>query len=188
MFADFLQDRAALYASGAMPAAERDSFEVIAGFHPEFRAQVADMQEALAQVALEGAAPVTPPPALRSRLLGALDTLPPAPEPEGWVVTDAAGCVEWINPAFTAMCGYSLDELKGRKPGPLLQGPDTDPAGVERIRAALRTRSTCEVTLVNYHKDGTRYRAGIRLAPVLDDANQPVWFVARERKLPDPAG
>jgi len=188
MRTEFIQERAALYVAGAMLAAERENFEVIVEFHPELRAQVAGMQEAMTTVALKDAPPVSPPPALKARLLGALDALPPEAAPEGWVVTDAAGCVEWVNPAFTAMCGYSLSELKGRKPAQLLQGPDTDAAEVGRIRDALRTRSACAATLVNYHKDGTRYRVGIRLAPILDDDNQPVWFVARERKLSEAAG
>ena len=170
-----------------MPAGEQANFEVIAGFHPEFRAQVTELQEAMTTVALRAAPPVLPPSALKARVLEALDTLAPEPEPEGWVVTDAAGCVEWVNPAFTALCGYALAELKGRKPGQLLQGPETNPAEVARIRGALRTRETCDATLVNYHKDGTRYRVAIRVAPILDDDNQPVWFVARERKLSDAA-
>jgi PAS domain S-box-containing protein len=126
---------------------------------------------------------VAPPAALKTRLLAALEDLPPPPEPEGWVVTDAAGCVQWVNAGFTAMCGYSLPELSGRKPGQLLQGPDTDPAEVQRIRNALRTRGACEAALVNYHKDGTRYHVAIRLAPILDDDGQAVWFVAREQKI-----
>ena len=81
------------------------------------------------------------------------------------------------------MCGYTLAELRGRKPGQVLQGPDTDAASVTRIRTALHNRQPCHEQLVNYHKDGSRYRADIRLAPILDDANEPLYFVARERKL-----
>jgi PAS domain S-box-containing protein len=99
------------------------------------------------------------------------------------VVTDPAGQVEWVNPAFTGMCGYALDELKGRKPGHLLQGPDTDRAAVNRIREAIRDRRPCRETLVNYHKDGSRYRVDLRITPILDDKSQPHWFVAQERKL-----
>ena len=99
------------------------------------------------------------------------------------VVTGPEGLVEWINPAFTAMCGYSLTELKGRKPGQLLQGPETDAAAVDRIRSAVRNCLPCREQLVNYHKDGTLYRVDIAIAPVLDDAGQPLWFVATEREL-----
>ncbi len=184
MLTELLQDRAARYVSGDMRAAERESLEVILAFHPELRAQVAGLQETVAAVVMAAVQPFAPPAALKVRLLGAVDALPPTPEPEGWVATGPDGLVLWVNPAFTVMCGFSLAELKGRKPGHLLQGPDTDAAAVERIRESLRARRACRETLVNYHKDGTRYRAEVRIDPILDDEGQPLWFVAKERKLP----
>jgi len=189
MIADFLQDRAALYVSGAMTPAERENFELVLEFQPEVRAQVAGLQEAMAVAAVaRTAGSVRPPPELKTRLLAALGDPPPVPEPESLVVTDPAGLVQWVNPAFTAMCGYTLDELKGRKPGHLLQGPATDRTAVERLRVALQARQPCRETLLNYHKDGTTYHVDIRVAPVLDDAGQPCWLVARERKVPEAAG
>jgi len=38
---------------------------------------------------------------------------------------------------------------------------------------------------LNYHKDGTRYRAEVSITPILDDTRSPLWFVARERRLPE---
>jgi hypothetical protein len=76
-----------------------------------------------------------------------------------------------------------LDELRGRRPGQLLQGPGTDRAAVERIRVALRARRPCREELVNYHKDGSAYRADVQIMPVLDDDGNPLWFVAKERLL-----
>jgi PAS domain S-box-containing protein len=184
MLAEFLQDRAASYITGVMPEAEREHFELILEFHQELRAHVSGLQEMMASLVLERTPSAGAPPVdLRARLLDTLHTLPPPPPPAALVVTDPAGQVEWVNPAFTGMCGYALDELKGRKPGHLLQGPDTDRAAVNRIREAIRDRRPCRETLVNYHKDGTRYRVDVRIAPFLDDAGQPRWFVAQERKL-----
>lgn len=184
MLSELLQDRAVRYVSGGMTESERGSFEVILGFHHELRAQVAGLQDVVTTVVMTAVPRVAPPAQLKARLLAVLDGLAPV-EPEGWVATGPTGLVEWVNPAFMAMCGYSLEELKGRKPGHLLQGPDTDPAVVERIRLALRARSACRETLVNYHKDGSRYRVEVSIDPILDDEGQPLWLVARERKLPD---
>jgi len=113
--------------------------------------------------------------------------LPAPTEPEALLVTDPDGLVLWLNPAFTAMCGYSLAELKGRKPGHLLQGPATEAAAVQRIRESLQARRDCRETLINYHKNGTRYRAEVRITPVLADGGDPLWFVAKERKIPETA-
>jgi PAS domain S-box-containing protein len=89
--------------------------------------------------------------------------------------------VQWVNPAFTAMCGYSIDELRGKSLGPILQGKRTDLAAVSRMRSAIHALRPCRETLVNYHKEGWPYWVDIEITPILDDERQPRWFVARER-------
>jgi len=51
------------------------------------------------------------------------------------VITDLDGRVTWVNASFTRITGYTMNEAVGKKPGKLLQGPETDPQTVERIRA-----------------------------------------------------
>ncbi len=72
----------------------------------------------------------------------------------GVIITDTEGRVEWINEGFTRISGYGLDELRGRTPGSILQGPDTDPAAVAQICDALRRREPFVVELINYSKTG----------------------------------
>lgn len=184
MLSELLQDRAAQFVTGAMTAAERESFEVIAAFEPELGVHVAALQEAASavfpvSVRPDQALPLT----LKARILAAVEAWPQQRDREAFVVTDALGRIEWVNDAFTSLCGYTLDELRGRKPGALLQGAETDRAVVNRLREAQQARVACQVELVNYHKDGSRYRVAIRLSPFLDEAGAPLWFVARERKL-----
>jgi PAS domain S-box-containing protein len=186
MLNDTLKALAVDYVAGAMTAEQRDSFEVVLEYHRELRELVARLGEVSAAATLAEPALATGPSAgLRERLLRSLETVKVDREPDCLVVTDPAGQVEWVNEAFTLMCGYTLAELKGRKPGQVLQGPATDAAAVERIRQAIRARVPCREKLVNYHKDGSPYLADIRIAPVLDDAGEPLWLVARERRLPD---
>jgi PAS domain S-box-containing protein len=184
MLSELLHERAALYVAGAMTAAERDTFELLLEFHEDLRAHVATLQKVGAAVTLSRVrCPTPPPPSLRRRILASLDTRPRQVEPDPMVVTDPAGCIEWINPSFTQLCGHTLAEIKGRKPAQVLQGPETDPASVQRIRTAVHARRPCREQLLNYHKDGTRYRVEIAITPVLDDDGRPLWFVAKERKL-----
>ena len=56
------------------------------------------------------------------------------------ILTDAEGRAEWVNEGFTRLTGYTLDEVRGRKPGSLLQGAETDPAMVEYMRQRIRER------------------------------------------------
>ncbi len=184
MLSDLLQDRAALYVSGGMDATERQGFEVLIEFDPELLRHVDALREAVA-AALAGRAPADdgPPDGLRDRILAAADRTAQEKEPDALIVTDGAGRVIWVNEAFEKLCGRPLAEMAGRKPGQVLQGPQTDPATVERIRQALRDRQPCRAELINYHKDGSRYRVDAQICPFLDDEGRPVWYVARERRI-----
>jgi PAS domain S-box-containing protein len=184
MLAEVLQARAALYAAGAMTAPERENFELLLEFHTELRSHVAGLQDATAAAIRATVPAVTPPAALKDRIFSALPARV-ATVTEAMVVTNPQGIVQWTNPAFTALCGYTLADFAGRKPGSLLQGPQTERATVDRIRQALRELRPCRETLLNYHKDGSPYRVDVRITPILDDDRQPLWFVAQERKLAD---
>lgn len=105
-----------------------------------------------------------PPESLRQRLFHRIESEPARVE------TDAEGNITAINPAFSALCGYSFPEIRGRKPGSFLQGPETDPSEVSKVREALAGARTVAVELVNYHKDGSPYRVKIWIEPRVDPA------------------
>ena len=183
MIEDFLQDRAALYVAGLMTRPEREEFELILEFHGELWELVCDLQEVGAAVVVSHLPRHSPaPPAeLKSKVLRAIAAQPRWAIPESLVVTRPDRLVHWVNPAFSQMCGYTLDELRGKSLGPILQGKETDPAAVSRIRAALHDQRPCHETIVNYHRDGSAYWVDIAITPILDDADRLRWFVARER-------
>jgi len=82
----------------------------------------------------------------------------------------------WVNPAFTRTTGYSVDEVVGRNCR-FLQGPDTDPEAVARLRAALLAREPVVETLLNYRKDGTAFWNQVSLTPVFDAEGRLVNYV-----------
>ncbi len=186
MIDETLQEQAALYAAGAMSAHERAQFDLIIDAYEELRALVAQLEEVTALAAISTVGP-RPTPALKSRILGLLPSRAPQPAPahEGFVITCAGGFVRWVNPAFTEMCGYSLEELRGKKLGPILQGEKTDRTVADRMRRAVHERQPCLEKILNYHKNGTPYWVEIAITPLTDDAGQSQWFVARERELPE---
>jgi PAS domain S-box-containing protein len=98
----------------------------------------------------------------------------------GIVVTDADGRVEWVNEGFTRVSGYALDELRGRKPGHLLQGPGTDPETVAFVRERVRAREPFAAELVNYHKSGEPYWIRIEVSPLVEDDGALTGFIAIE--------
>jgi len=94
------------------------------------------------------------------------------------VTTDLDGLTTWVNPAFTQITGFTSEEVLGRKPGDVLQGPDTDPVVRQRIAEALAAREPIRTEILNYLKDGTPYWNAINIAPQLDENGQPYGFVA----------
>ena len=99
------------------------------------------------------------------------------------VRTDAQGHVVEINPSFSGLCGYTFNEIRGRKPGSLLQGPETTEESVIALRDAIRSRAACSVEMVNYHKNQTTYRVQIDLSPRFNSEGELEGFEALERKL-----
>lgn len=84
--------------------------------------------------------------------------------------TDASGLIEWTNAGFTRLTGYTLEEVKGRKPGSFLQGPNTDPETLKMIRQRVKNEEAVEAEIVNYSKSGREYWVSLRIQP-LHDAN-----------------
>ena len=94
------------------------------------------------------------------------------------IMTDAAGLIEWVNPAFTIQDGYELSEVLGQKPGALSQGPDTDPTVVAHISECLAKQSGFDVEILNYRKSGTPYWARIKADPVFDQDGRLQHYIA----------
>jgi PAS domain S-box-containing protein len=82
------------------------------------------------------------------------------------VFTDEDGHIEWVNSAFSELTGHALDEIRGRKPGSFLQGPDTDPGTVALIRDHLRRREPVRTEIVNYGRDGRPYWIELDIQPI----------------------
>ena len=185
MINELLQERAALYASGTMTAREREEFELILEFHDEVRQLVAETLDVGTAILLSGAPSDSPRPSaqLKAKILQTIDGQVQETSAVPFVMTGPDRLVQWVNPAFVAMCGYSLEELQGKSLGPILQGKETDPAAVARMRRAMHDYQPCRETIVNYRKDGSPYRVDIAITPILDDAGAPLWFVAREHEL-----
>ncbi|MBY0459898.1 MAG: PAS domain S-box protein, partial [Gemmataceae bacterium] len=94
------------------------------------------------------------------------------------VITDARGLTEYVNPGFTRLTGYTFEDIKGKKPGELLQGPLSDPATRKRIHDKLARREPVVEEIFNYTKSGVGYWIALVINPVLDDKGNVTKFVA----------
>jgi two-component system, sensor histidine kinase PdtaS len=96
------------------------------------------------------------------------------------VVTDPQQNIEWVNDGFVRLTGYSLEDVIGRRPGFILQGPDTDAAVARQMAQAIAEESAFDVEILNYSKDGRQYWVRIEAEPTRDDAGRLTGFIAIE--------
>ena len=93
------------------------------------------------------------------------------------IITDGKGLIEYVNNGFYRLTGWSLDEVRGKKPGSFLQGEETDPRTVDVIRQKLQNREAFYDEILNYKKDGVPYWTSLSINPVFDNGEL-VNFIA----------
>lgn len=85
----------------------------------------------------------------------------------------------FCNEAFRRLTGYDDDEIIGRNCR-FLQGRETDPEVVSRIRDAIAAGEDVAVDILNYRKDGAAFWNAVFISPVRDDAGNIVYFFASQ--------
>lgn len=83
------------------------------------------------------------------------------------IITNPEGKIEYVNPGFERLTGYQREEVLGQIPGRLLQGTETDPKTVARIREALAQQKPFYDEILNYTKSGVPYWIAMSITPVL---------------------
>ncbi len=99
------------------------------------------------------------------------------------IIADRDGRIEWVNPAFEARTGWSLDEVRGRKPGSFLQSDDTDPDTIARISKALRDQMPVEADILNKVRCGDDYWLRLEIQPRFDAQGAHTGFIAVETDI-----
>lgn len=87
--------------------------------------------------------------------------------------------VVFANNAFCRLAGYTREEILGLNCR-FLQGPETDPATVARIREAVQRVEPVEVDIQNHRKDGETFWNRLLMAPVYDTEGVLAYFFASQ--------
>lgn len=97
--------------------------------------------------------------------------------PVGVVITDATAAIEYVNPQFERLSGYTLAELLGRNPRVLASGET--PRGVyAEMWAALRAGQDWRGIVRNRRSDGEHYLADLAIFPLRDERGRVSHYVA----------
>ncbi len=93
------------------------------------------------------------------------------------VITDERGIISWVNPAFTALVGYTLEEISGRSTRILKSGRH-DAAFYKTLWETILSGQVFRGEMINRRKDGSLYFEEQTITPVTDEAGAITHFVA----------
>lgn len=88
------------------------------------------------------------------------------------------------NEAFMHLTGYNRDEIVGRNCR-FLRGSDTEPEQTAMLREAVAEHRPVMVELINYKKDGTRFRNAVMIAPLFDEDGELLYYLGSQMEIDD---
>jgi two-component system sensor histidine kinase/response regulator len=96
---------------------------------------------------------------------------------DGIVITDTSGNIQYVNPAFTRITGYSRKEAIGQNPR-LLKSGKHDPKYYKNLWETIRSGNVWHGELINRRKNGTFYPEEMTIAPVQDAGGATTNYIA----------
>ncbi|TDE03607.1 PAS domain S-box protein [Flavobacterium hiemivividum] len=99
------------------------------------------------------------------------------------IITDKEGTIEWANPSFLYMSGFSMEEIIGRKPGHFLQGSETNPETICYMKDCIQKGLPFNCEIINYSKNGEKYWVNIQGQALYNKNNEVVKFFAIEENI-----
>jgi PAS domain S-box-containing protein len=114
----------------------------------------------------------------RERLMAAI-------EQAGEVVfiTDPDGIIQYVNPVFETVTGYTYEEAVGENPSTLLKSGKQDQAFYQDLWGTITAGKTWKGRIINKRKDGKLFTEDATISPVCDAAGRVVNYVGVKRDI-----
>jgi PAS domain S-box-containing protein len=113
----------------------------------------------------------------RERLMAAIEQ-----SSEIVVITDTAGTIQYVNPAFERVSGYTRAEALGQNPHVLKSGKHDAPF-YAALWQTITDGDTWTGRFINKRKDGSLYTEEASISPVRNAAGRTVNYVAVKRDI-----
>ena len=113
----------------------------------------------------------------RERLMTAIEQAA-----EAIIMTDSAGIIQYVNPAFASITGYSREEALGQNPRILKSGAQ-GAAFYRELWAAISSGHIWEGCMLNKRKDQSSYTQEMTISPVYGTSGEIVNYVAVSRDI-----
>ena len=98
------------------------------------------------------------------------------------IITDLSGVIEYVNPAFEALTGYSPEEVIGRTPRILKSGQQA-PALYQELWQTILSGGVFRGILVNRKKNGEIFFAEKTITPLRDTEGTITHFISNDRDI-----
>jgi len=113
----------------------------------------------------------------RLRLVTAIDQAS-----ETVVITDIKGTIQYVNPAFEELTGYSRDEAIGQNPS-ILQSGKHDQTFYKEMWKILLQGDVWSGHIINKKKNGSLFEEEVTISPIKSNKGKIVNFVAVKRDV-----
>ena len=100
------------------------------------------------------------------------------------IISDSYGRIEWINEAFSQLSGYSMEEIRGKKPKDIVQVIDDRTLSArELLKEKLKNAEFVETQIINRNKNGKEYVVEVQITPILNGVGDVINFIAIQKDI-----
>ena len=97
-------------------------------------------------------------------------------------ITDLAGNIQWVNPAWSLQTGYSLEEAHGKTLSIIRSGMQ-EKAFYEHMWNTILGGNVWQGEIVNRRKNGSTYLSEIKITPVHNENGDIISFISIEQDI-----
>ena len=104
--------------------------------------------------------------------------------PTSIIITDAAGCIKYVNPRFSRITGYSTSEVIGLNPR-ILKSGNTPPEVYTALWKAITHGREWRGTLQNRRKNGELFWEQATISSVIDEHGRTSHYISFKEDITD---
>ena len=99
------------------------------------------------------------------------------------LITDRAGLIQWMNPAFSDLTGYTAAETIGKNPRDLVRSDQHAPGLYQTLWETILSGQVWRGEMINRRKDGSFYTEDQTITPVRDAQGAVSHFIAVKQDI-----
>ncbi|MBP0004696.1 MAG: PAS domain S-box protein [Cyanobacteria bacterium SBC] len=99
------------------------------------------------------------------------------------VITDRTGAIEWVNPAFAQLTGYTTEEAIGKNPRDLVKSDRHDRTFYQNMWDTILDGRVWQGEMENRRKDGSFYTEEMTITPVRNTNGEIAHFIAIKQNV-----